>query len=1209
MKRCWKGFISFCLVVCMCCTLCNGVLVFAANESYVYEGNHSLKIHTVSGGGFASFGQTVNTLSANTDYMVTFWAKGHPGRFRVLQENWSTVVTEINLDSNGNEWTQYTAEFNSGSLSKIICAFTNNTFAGNGDLYIDNMILSKKGEAENLLLNPGFEEGESSWGSWNDVFSLVTSDASVTPGEPTPTVEPGDTPTSVPTGTTGPTNEPGGSDENMAYIYEGNHSLKIHTESTSGFTVFGQTINGISPDTDYVATFWAKGKPGNFRILQNNWSTMLKEQSVNSSEWRQYSVSFNSGSNSELVYVFTNNPYAGNGDLYIDNLTLCKDGENENLLLNPGFEEGEVNWGTWSDIFSLVTSQTAVTPGDPTATTEPETTSTPTPTTTATATATAGPTQNPEGSDENVSYVYEGYNSMKIHSEGLGNEEKYIFFTQYVRNLEPNTDYVVKFYAKGRSGTVRMLNSNWQSYTDYVTLGGSEWKEYTLEFSSGNEDTLIVAFTGNPYGGQGDIYIDKVSFCKKGDSVNLLANPGFEEGETVWGKWEYPISLVRSSKHMTDGKVTDGSEPPEELEEVDISDAPGGNASLDLYVGPRSLVFDADGSGQEGKVTQNIAIEKNTDYVAMLWVKNADGVKAEFDVTGSAGTSVLESGAIPIEKNGSWKRLVAYFNSGENTTAGFTITATANVEGRVCFDYGTFYTRYKPVSQKTPTNLLLNPDFDEQENEWKGITYPFSIHYDNEGKSGDISGGVRVMCVGDSITSGVGAVQQSGGYKYDLFQKYLDDGANVNFVGPNSLGNEYGKGSGHAGNSGWRIDQVASNIESWMYNYGPQVILLMIGTNDVLQDNEENNLFAGAPERMEALVDQILEMNPDIQLYVATVTPLDNASNEAKVRQYNEFLTTMLPTKGENVHLVNMHDALTLADISEDHTHPNDSGYIKIAQTWFDATHEMIKTMVPSDFEPDKGITHTGVGALQYTPYYVPYYTLQKYFFTTQYLYVEKNTDYKVRYWIKGDQGLSLQIRMQKSSKSDYSWGDVITSKESACGPKWMEVEFTFNSGDTDLVLFSMVHSCRAKGTMYIDDISVVKADDPEETNLIKDGGFEEENSWKPAWPFALVRMTEGDIVRENVEITKDGAKLNTLESGDIQVTADLSDTSLSGVLVVAVYQDDVLQTYGLSEQGDGKLTAQVTVGEVNESTELKVMLWDSMDSITPQMSPIEITT
>ena len=40
--------------------------------------------------------------------------------------------------------------------------------------------------------------------------------------------------------------------------------------------------------------------------------------------------------------------------------------------------------------------------------------------------------------------------------------------------------------------------------------------------------------------------------------------------------------------------------------------------------------------------------------------------------------------------------------------------------------------------------------------------------------------------------------------------------------------------------------------------------------------------------------------------------------------------------RGENVSLVDMHAALTVSDLF-DKLHPNNAGYTKMAQVWFDA--------------------------------------------------------------------------------------------------------------------------------------------------------------------------------------------------------------------------------------------------------------------------------
>ena len=46
MKKNIKVSLTIFLAVCLFCTMLSGIFVFAANEDYVYEGNHSVKIHS-----------------------------------------------------------------------------------------------------------------------------------------------------------------------------------------------------------------------------------------------------------------------------------------------------------------------------------------------------------------------------------------------------------------------------------------------------------------------------------------------------------------------------------------------------------------------------------------------------------------------------------------------------------------------------------------------------------------------------------------------------------------------------------------------------------------------------------------------------------------------------------------------------------------------------------------------------------------------------------------------------------------------------------------------------------------------------------------------------------------------------------------------------------------------------------------------------------
>ncbi|MGZ3145817.1 ricin-type beta-trefoil lectin domain protein [Lentzea chajnantorensis] len=194
------------------------------------------------------------------------------------------------------------------------------------------------------------------------------------------------------------------------------------------------------------------------------------------------------------------------------------------------------------------------------------------------------------------------------------------------------------------------------------------------------------------------------------------------------------------------------------------------------------------------------------------------------------------------------------------------------------------------------------------------------------------NGGTRVMPLGDSITEGT---QVPGGYRIGLWQRFGGGGYRVDFVGsqfngPASLGDH-----DHQGHPGWRIDQIDANITGWLRNTTPRTVLLHIGTNDVLQ----NYNVAGAPGRLSALVDRITATVPNADVFVATIIPLANQSQEAAARSFNATIPGMVQSKvnaGKKVHLVDMHAALTTGDLI-DGVHPTATGYDKMAATWYSA--------------------------------------------------------------------------------------------------------------------------------------------------------------------------------------------------------------------------------------------------------------------------------
>jgi lysophospholipase L1-like esterase len=193
------------------------------------------------------------------------------------------------------------------------------------------------------------------------------------------------------------------------------------------------------------------------------------------------------------------------------------------------------------------------------------------------------------------------------------------------------------------------------------------------------------------------------------------------------------------------------------------------------------------------------------------------------------------------------------------------------------------------------------------------------------------NGGTRVMPLGDSITDGW---QVPGGYRAGLWQRfgsnYRVDFVGSQFNGPVSLGDH-----DHQGHPGWRIDQIDANVVTWVRNAAPRTVLLHIGTNDVLQNYD----LANAPARLSSLVDKITATAPNADVFVAAIVPLSNPGQEAAARAYNATIPTMVQSKastGKRVHFVDMHTALTTADLI-DGVHPNAGGYDKMAATWYTA--------------------------------------------------------------------------------------------------------------------------------------------------------------------------------------------------------------------------------------------------------------------------------
>lgn len=238
---------------------------------------------------------------------------------------------------------------------------------------------------------------------------------------------------------------------------------------------------------------------------------------------------------------------------------------------------------------------------------------------------------------------------------------------------------------------------------------------------------------------------------------------------------------------------------------------------------------------------------------------------------------------------------------------------------------------------------------------------------------------IKIMPIGDSITHGY---QSSGGYR-KYFCYWLGKSGKYNFdmVGPNSDYPETYEykdetrtyDSNHCGYSGYAIQYMEGTEtrqgiletlqkDNYLQTYDPDIIMLQIGTNDILSAYNE-----GITDRLENLINYIDEnTSDDTVIFVSTIPHIDavevydwcwaygdekfnnmpedfNEIINGYVDSYNEsipVLVNKLHGEGKNVEFADIYGQLDeytkiKKDIMlEDGIHPTEKAYNGIGLIW-----------------------------------------------------------------------------------------------------------------------------------------------------------------------------------------------------------------------------------------------------------------------------------
>jgi lysophospholipase L1-like esterase len=192
----------------------------------------------------------------------------------------------------------------------------------------------------------------------------------------------------------------------------------------------------------------------------------------------------------------------------------------------------------------------------------------------------------------------------------------------------------------------------------------------------------------------------------------------------------------------------------------------------------------------------------------------------------------------------------------------------------------------------------------------------------------------RIMPLGDSITSGFNS-PPDWGYRGPLWNKFHERGLAIDYVGGFQDGPSSFPDQDHQGGLGQTADGLIPLIPGLMTKYKPDVVLLMIGSNDISEAGDSPAQLRG---EMKQILDRIASKLPSTTVFVSTITPLasDQPGSNLIPAANREIraLVADAARRGQDVELVE--PKLTVSDLV-DGVHPDAGGHAKLAQAWYSA--------------------------------------------------------------------------------------------------------------------------------------------------------------------------------------------------------------------------------------------------------------------------------
>lgn len=192
---------------------------------------------------------------------------------------------------------------------------------------------------------------------------------------------------------------------------------------------------------------------------------------------------------------------------------------------------------------------------------------------------------------------------------------------------------------------------------------------------------------------------------------------------------------------------------------------------------------------------------------------------------------------------------------------------------------------------------------------------------------------LKIMPLGASSTAGARS-PETGGYRGHLERMLAADGIAFDFVGSQQQGPPWMADRDHEGHGGTTIPEILGSVPGWIRATHPDVVLLHVGTNDLLRGASGAETTA----RLQMVLTAIWaaeDGRPDPYVVVAGVW----APMTAKERSKADYtvgaaaLVAGLRGQGRPVTFADTANLLATGNVA-DGLHPSPSGYELVAALW-----------------------------------------------------------------------------------------------------------------------------------------------------------------------------------------------------------------------------------------------------------------------------------